>query len=63
MPVVVCTAASPLRQAEIGAWAPVLNKPFDLSEIERFLQAAAQRRGLEVRIGRPGSLSACARSS
>jgi two-component system, NtrC family, nitrogen regulation response regulator GlnG len=46
--VLVCTAAPPLRQAEIGAWAPVMNKPFDLREIERVLQAAARRRGLEV---------------
>ena len=48
VPVLVCTAAAPLRQAEIGAWAPVIDKPFDLGEIERILQAAARRRGLEV---------------
>jgi DNA-binding response OmpR family regulator len=40
---VVCTAAAPPRQAEIGAWAPVLSKPFDLVEIEEFLAAAAAR--------------------
>ena len=40
VPVLVCTAAHPLRQAEIGAWAPVLSKPFELCEVERFLQAA-----------------------
>lgn len=41
VPVIVCTAAHPLRQAEIGAWAPVLSKPFELREVERFLRAAA----------------------
>lgn len=39
----VCTAAHPMRVAEIGAWAPVISKPFDLGEIERFLDAAARR--------------------
>ena len=48
VPVLVCTAAPPLRQAEIGAWVPVVNKPFDLGEIERILRAAARRRRLEV---------------
>ena len=43
LPVLVCTAAHPMRQAEIGAWAPVVSKPFDLSEIEAFLNAAARR--------------------
>lgn len=42
--VLVCTAAHPMRQAQIGAWAPVIAKPFDLDEIERFLDAAARRR-------------------
>lgn len=41
----VCTAAHPMRQAEIGQWAPVVSKPFDLREIEHFLDAAARRRG------------------
>ena len=41
----VCTAAHPLRAAEIGAWAPVISKPFDLVEIERFLEAAGRRAG------------------
>ena len=41
VPVLVCTAAHPLRQAEIGAWAPVIAKPFDLGELELFLKAAA----------------------
>ncbi len=37
VPIVVCTAAHPRRQAEIGAWAPVISKPFDLVDIERLL--------------------------
>lgn len=41
----VCTAAHPMRVAEIGAWAPVISKPFDLGEIERFLEAAGRREG------------------
>lgn len=41
----VCTAAHPMRVAEIGAWAPVISKPFDLVEIERFLEAAGRREG------------------
>jgi DNA-binding response OmpR family regulator len=40
VPLLVCTAAHPMRRAEIGAWAPVVAKPFDLVEIERFLDAA-----------------------
>lgn len=48
VPVLVCTAASPTRQAEIGAWAPVVSKPFSLGEIERVLQKAVQRRSLEA---------------
>ena len=43
VPILVCTAAHPMRQAEIGAWAPVVSKPFDLSQIEAFLRAAANR--------------------
>ena len=43
VPILVCTAAHPMRQAEIGAWAPVVSKPFDLSQIEAFLGAAARR--------------------
>jgi hypothetical protein len=34
-----------MRAAEIGAWAPVISKPFDLVEIERFLEAAGRRAG------------------
>ena len=41
VPILVCTAAHPMRQAEIGAWAPVVSKPFDLSQIEAFLGEAA----------------------
>jgi DNA-binding response OmpR family regulator len=43
VPVVVCTAAQPMRQAEIGSWAPVIPKPFDLDQIETILDAAARR--------------------
>lgn len=39
--VVVCTAAHPNRQREIGGWAPVISKPFDLDEFERHLHARA----------------------
>jgi twitching motility two-component system response regulator PilH len=47
VPMLVCTAAHPMRQAEIGSWAPVVSKPFDLGEIEHFLDAAAAgRRGV-----------------
>jgi two-component system, OmpR family, response regulator len=41
VPILVCTAAHPMRQAQIGAWAPVISKPFDLAEVERILHAAA----------------------
>lgn len=44
LPTVVCTGAHPRRRAEIGAWAPVIAKPFDLADIEAFLGAAARRR-------------------
>lgn len=43
VPILVCTAAHPMRQAEIGAWAPVVSKPFDLSQIDAFLGEAADR--------------------
>ena len=42
-PILVCTAAHPMRVAEIGAWAPVISKPFDLDEIEAFLATAARQ--------------------
>lgn len=44
VPVLVCTAAHPMRQAEIKAWAPVVPKPFDLGQIEALLNAVARRR-------------------
>jgi DNA-binding response OmpR family regulator len=48
VPVLVCTAAHPNRQREIGEWAPVLSKPFDIFEFERHLEASA-----EHGVGRP----------
>lgn len=42
--VLVCTAAHPMRRAEITQWAPVVAKPFDLRQIEAFLQIAGRRR-------------------
>ncbi len=48
VPVLVCTAAPATRQAEIGAWAPVVSKPFSLAEIERVLRDAVQRRSVEA---------------
>lgn len=45
IPLVVCTAAAPTRQAEIGAWAPVVSKPFELIEIQEFLAAAVRGDG------------------
>ncbi len=45
LPLLVCTAATPMRQAEIGTWAPVVSKPFELGEIEEFLAAAVRRDG------------------
>jgi DNA-binding response OmpR family regulator len=47
VPVLVCTAAPPPRRAEIGTWAPVVDKPFDLGEIERILRITARRRAME----------------
>jgi DNA-binding response OmpR family regulator len=53
VPMLVCTAAHPMRQAEIGDWAPVVSKPFDLASIERFLEAAnpADRRSRDEQAG------------
>ena len=48
VPVLVCTAASLPRQAEIGAWVPVVGKPFDLGEIERILDDVARGRVPQV---------------
>jgi DNA-binding response OmpR family regulator len=45
VPLLVCTAAHPIRQAEIGSWAPVVSKPFDVGDIERFLRNAAHGGG------------------
>lgn len=45
VPLLVCTAAPATRLAEIGSWAPVVAKPFELGEIEAFLAAAARRDG------------------
>ncbi len=53
LPLVVCTAATPMRQAEIGTWAPVISKPFALGEIEEFLAAAVRRKGNGHAYGRP----------
>lgn len=56
VPVLVCTAAHPMRQAEIGGWAPVIAKPFGLREIETVLDQAARVRdgGRDRSIGRAG---------
>ena len=56
IPLLVCTAAPPRRQEEIGSWAPVLAKPFDLGEIEAFLAAASEQRqrSLVPGVGRLG---------
>ena len=43
VPLIVCTAAHPMRQADITRWAPVISKPFDLAEIEAVLAAASPR--------------------
>lgn len=45
VPLLVCTAAHPIRQAEIGSWVPVVSKPFDVGEIDRFLRNAAHGGG------------------
>ncbi len=43
VPLVVCTAAHPMRQAEITGWAPVIAKPFDLLGLEELLDGARAR--------------------
>jgi DNA-binding response OmpR family regulator len=45
VPLLVCTAAAPTRLAEIGSWAPVVTKPFELGQIEEFLAAAVRPDG------------------
>lgn len=52
VPILVCTAAHPMRQAEIGAWAPVVSKPFDVAQVEAFLAAADRRQSRSDRHGR-----------
>jgi DNA-binding response OmpR family regulator len=42
VPVLVCTAAHPSRLREIGGWAAVLSKPFDIFELERHLHACTR---------------------
>jgi DNA-binding response OmpR family regulator len=42
VPLLVCTGAHAMRRAEIGAWAPVVSKPFDVVEMERLLADAAE---------------------
>jgi DNA-binding response OmpR family regulator len=51
VPILVCTAAHPMRQAEIGAWAPVVSKPFDVAQVEAFLAAAHRRQSRSDRYG------------
>lgn len=45
VPMIVCTAAPRTRQREIGGWAPVMPKPFDVEQLERHLNVTARRRG------------------
>jgi DNA-binding response OmpR family regulator len=54
VPLLVCTAAHPMRRAQIGDWAPVMSKPFDLEEIERFLSAAHPARRRAESFGEAG---------
>ena len=49
LPMVVCTAAHPARQKEIGGWAPVISKPFELEEFERHLEASFPRPASRLR--------------
>lgn len=51
VPMLVCTAAHPMRRAEIGSWAPVVSKPFDVDAIEAFLTDV---RGSASRAGHDG---------
>lgn len=43
MPLLICSGAPPERRGEMRGFAPVVSKPFDLEEIERFLDAARRR--------------------
>ena len=51
---IVCTAAPAGRQEEIGEWAPVISKPFEVSEIEKHLKARASRARRSRRRGAAG---------
>jgi DNA-binding response OmpR family regulator len=51
VPLLVCTGAHAMRRAEIGAWAPVVSKPFDVREMERLLADAAKAAGGQRRPG------------
>ena len=42
VPLLVCTAGPPNRRAEIGRWAPVLSKPFNVDDMESYFAAAAR---------------------
>ena len=55
VPLVVCTAAHLGRRAEIRAWASVISKPFDLVEIQAYLDAASHRRNGRHSYGRVAS--------
>jgi DNA-binding response OmpR family regulator len=44
VPVVICTAAPTRRLAELREAAPVVTKPFTVTDIERVLDAALRRR-------------------
>jgi DNA-binding response OmpR family regulator len=46
VPLLICTAAPARRQAELGRYAPVVSKPFELIEIEEYLLAALHGRGV-----------------
>lgn len=54
VPLVVCTAAHPMRRAEIGDWAPVVAKPFDLGVMERFMESVHPARAGRSRNDRAG---------
>ncbi|HUF06480.1 MAG TPA: response regulator [Candidatus Binatia bacterium] len=43
MPLLICSGAAPERRVEMRGFVPVVSKPFDLEEIECFLDAAARR--------------------
>ena len=51
VPLLVCTGAHAMRRAEIGAWAPVVSKPFDIVEMERLLADAADAADARRHVG------------